>query len=325
MKKAGTPASNFYYGLSKVLMYYFPGVATYWDTITPCQIKGNLSSPGKYYLDFSSKYFYPGNFTKEGVPLFKLNEDIEILNPTVICQYALGIFDLNNDKEFTETGRYKKFLIQADWLVANGQPLRHGLGWYLNYDIPEYDLKSPWISALTQGEAISVLCRAYLLKKEQKYLDCAEQALIPYGYNISEGGLRNYFNNIPIYEEYPSEKVNIVLNGFIFALFGFYDLYLTNSNKSAKKLFDTGLESLEKIIHYFDVKYWSQYNLYYFPKDYLASYKYHILHIEQLKALYFLTKKDFLKDAYKKWQSYNSRFCYRSRALFNKLVKNNFI
>jgi len=291
--------------------------------MTPCQISSGVNAIGKYYLNFRSKYNYPGNFSVNGIPRYNLTYEIEIYNPTVICQYALGIFDLLSDKRSEDKVLLEKFIAQSDWLVDNQQKLDHGYGWYLNYDVNIYKIKSPWISALTQGEAISVLSRAYLLSKNNKYLDTAEQAIIPFEYKVSEGGLYNYFNDILIFEEYPCNKPNVVLNGFLFAVFGFYDLYLTNSNQIAKKLFDISLISLEKIINFFDAKFWSQYNLYNYPGTYLASYKYHILHIEQLKALYYLSGKEFLKETYKRWEYYNSRFSSRSKALLWKLTNSN--
>ena len=50
--------------IRKVLMYYFPGTATYWDLSTPCQINRGKTILGKYYLDFGAKYLYPGSITK---------------------------------------------------------------------------------------------------------------------------------------------------------------------------------------------------------------------------------------------------------------------
>jgi hypothetical protein len=323
MNKPGSIVNNIYSHISKVLIFYFPVSVSYWDTLTRCQINNKITSIGKYYLNFRAKYPYPGNFSTNGIPLYNLSDGKEIFNPTVICQYALALFDLMADKDFADKDLNNQFFAQSDWLVSNKRQLRHGQGWYLNYNIPEYVINAPWLSALTQGEAISVLCRAFFLSGKDEYLEAAEKAIIPFEYDVVDGGLCNYFDNIMIFEEYPSQKPNVVLNGWIFAIFGFYDLYLLSSNQTAKKLYDISLDSLEKIIDYFDVNYWSQYNLYHYPSYYLTSYKYHNLHIEQLKALYIISNKDFLKKTYTRWEYYNSKYSFRTKALFKKLFQNN--
>lgn len=313
-------ANNIYEQLNKVLMFYFPSLATYWDSITLCQVENKVTNFGRYYLNFESKYYYPGNFSSNGIPIYKLNSNKEIYQPTVICQYALGIFELLNKKNFEDKKLNEQFINQANWLLNNQINLKYGASWYLNFDVPEYGLKQPWISALTQGEAISVLCRAYWITGKNIFLNAAEKALMPFQYNVSEGGLRNHFENIPVYEEYPSRKTNAVLNGFIFSLYGLFDLYLVSDNSSAKELFDQGIESLIKLVKYYDTGYWSQYNLYRYPQKYLSSYKYHILHIEQLKSLYLITSNKIFYNYYTRWDSCNKSLKKKTKALIIKLI-----
>jgi hypothetical protein len=308
-----------YEQLNKALMFYIPSIATYWDSNTACQIESESSNLGKYYLDFSSKYYYPDNFSGEGIPLFKVNSALDVYQPTVICQYALGIYELLERKRLDDRDLAKKFFTQADWLIKNKSALNHGVGWKLNFDISDYELKSPWISALTQGEAISVLCRAYKLSGKEIYLKAAESAMEPFLFDVSEGGVKNYFREIPVYEEYPSTRANVVLNGFIFSLFGIYDLYLTNNSTLAKEIFVQGIRSLLSLLAYFDTGIWSLYNLYRFPGKYLASYKYHRLHIEQLKALYILTSETVFHDYYNRWRLYSKSFRNRTKVLLLKL------
>ena len=159
---------NFYNSIRKILIYYFPGVATYWDLPTPCRINHKVYGLGKYYLDFKKKYFYPGTISEKGIPLYKFNgETKDCFHPTVICNYAMAIHSMMFMMEYTDKLLNEQFLIQADWLVENQQNLVNGAGWYLKFEVPEYSLNAPWISALTQGEAMSVLCRAYALSKKE--------------------------------------------------------------------------------------------------------------------------------------------------------------
>ncbi len=304
----------------KILEFYFPFLASYWDTITPCQINDKVLVLGRYYMDFRSKYYYPGRFSRGGIPLYQVSPGIEIFHPTTICQYALGVFDFLLDGNYTNEELIQRYFAQVNWLVEHKKKLTHGYGWYLNLDIPEYKLKAPWISAMTQGEAISILCRAYLLSKDISYLDCAESALGPFKYHVGEGGLLNFFKGVRIFEEYPSQKPNVVLNGYIFAVFGLYDLFLTNSNPIAERLYNISIESLSKIINYFDLNYWSQYSLYYYPNLFPASYAYHNIQIEQMKALYFISGNEIFNDYSNKWKNYNSNFLYKNKALLKKII-----
>lgn len=307
--------------IRKILVYYYPVFFTYWDLPSYSIINKHKFTLGEYYLDLIPKYYYPGNFSPVGVPLYKdLSDGTETYHPTVICNYALAVFALMNQERFTEERLNRQFLIQADWLVNNQRKLKKGFGWYLDYKIEKYGLRYPWISALTQGEAISVLCRAYEFSKDDIYLSAARRAIEPFYYNVSEGGLVNHFKDIMIFEEYPSEKVNAVLNGFVFAILGIYDLHFITQDKAEKELYNSAISSIKKILKYYDIGYWSQYNLFNFPSEFPASYGYHILHTEQMLVLYTLTEDRLFLEFYEKWKSYENDFLARSKALTRRVL-----
>ena len=54
---------------NKALVFFKPGSANYWHTVTNCQITSRPVKLGQYYLDFSSKVDYPGIFDLNGIPL----------------------------------------------------------------------------------------------------------------------------------------------------------------------------------------------------------------------------------------------------------------
>jgi hypothetical protein len=226
---------------------------------------------------------------------------------------------------FSDLDLKNKFLKQADWLVENYIRINGKVTWLVDKKISGYGLEKPWSSALTQGEAISVLLRAYLLTEENSFLKISEEALELFETDVNDGGIKNKFNGYIFYEEYPTIKPNFVLNGFIFSLFGLYDFILLNKNIKAKNLFEEGIKTLENLLILFDTGYWSQYNLYYHPGTYLASYKYHLIHIEQLKALYFLTGKEIFLTYSNKWGSYGNNFYTRTFALIKKIIGGNIV
>jgi len=207
--------------LNKILVFYSPDKAGYWNTITRCCITEKPLKLGRYYLDFDSKAEYPGKFTSDGIPLYSFFGEPDIEHPIVVAQYAFGIFELLYQSGFKDLDLKNKFIGLADWFIKNQVQTAAGTGWLVKYKIPEYGMWGPWLSALAQGEAISVLCRASLITDSMQYSGLAIAALVPFEKEVKEGGLLNYFNNTPIYEEYPSPIRTVgVLNGFMFSLFG---------------------------------------------------------------------------------------------------------
>lgn len=307
--------------LNKILIFYKPDIADYWNSITECSISNKPDSLGRYYLDFRSKKNYPGRFDKNGIPIYKHRNFDPFFHPIVICQYAFAIFEYLFHTGFKDEELKKKFINQADWLRFNCVELNGKVSWHIKYDIDEWKIKAPWISAMAQGEAISVLTRAYLLTKNDLYLQLSESAIKLFEITVKNGGILNYFEKYPVYEEYPTPLKTVgVLNGFNFALFGLYDLWLLNKNDKAKELFEQGTESLVKLLPVYDIGYWSQYHLYRHPKKYPASYTYHNIAIEQLKALHCISGEKIIKEYSDLWSSYNKSFLKKTRALCAKLI-----
>lgn len=305
---------------NKISVFYKPDSSNYWNSITPCCVDKKPNKLGRYYLDFSNKSEYVGQFDERGIPLYRHGNSAMFYHPIVICQYALGLFEriyLDDD-----AGDYnKKFIQQADWLVENTKHNGTGLGWIINYDISAYNLKAPWMSAMAQGEAISVLTRAHLLSGKEEYLITAREALKLFEYSVTDGGVVNKFESNSIYEEYPSPtKTVAVLNGFIFSLFGLYDLVIHVGDERATKLFNNGINTLSNIINYYDIEYWSQYYLFDYPKKYPASYTYHVLCAEQLKALYHITEKEVFLEYSEKWIGQSKRSTNKLRTLLKKIL-----
>lgn len=306
--------------INKALVFYFPGQANYWHTITPCKIQIDSKEDISYYLDFSSKHDFRGEMNSEGIPLYHHHTQGNFYHPIVICQYALGLFEILQLSDYKNDDVKSKFIKQADWLVNNSVNYSGGLIWEINYDIEDYGIHLPWYSAMAQGEAISVLVRAYHLDEREEYVETAQKALIPFTINVTKGGLINYFNDQLIYEEYPSPLHTVgVLNGFIFSLFGLYDLKKFFDDKSANQLFRQGIDSLKKLLPYYDLGYWTQYYLFDHPDTYPASFTYHMLVVEQLKALAVISGEKVFDKYSKKWLNYSKNYINRTRALLKKL------
>lgn len=311
---------NLLHFINKALVFINPKKATYWHTITRCTVNSKPDRLGRYYLNFESKLYYPEKMDPKGIPLWKTDDEPYFHHPIVICQYALGIYEHLYQKNFNDSELKEKFLTQANWLKYNYQEIEFGKIWNIYYDIPLYGIKKPWYSALAQGEAVSVLTRAYLLTKDDSYLNLAEDAIKPFYVDVSKGGLLNYFHSNPVYEEYPSGiKTVAVLNGFIFSLFGLYDLQLISPDSDAKELFQKGISSIKNLLPFYDTGYWARYYLFDYPKEYVASFTYISIMYEQLKVLYYLTDEKIFLDYSKRWENYTKRKSNKMKALVKKI------
>ena len=92
---------------------------------------------------------------------------------------------------------------------------------------------------MCQGQAISVLVRAFLNSGDQKYLAAAEKAVGVFNVSSTEGGVRAVFMDKHVwYEEYPTNPPTFILNGFMYSLLGLYDLKTVKQGTGAKQLYE---------------------------------------------------------------------------------------
>lgn len=242
-------------------------------------------------------------FDAEGLPVM-MNSDSKYW-PVTIAQYGL----LNYNFFLTyKTEDYKKAVINAcNWFVDNIDD--KGRWFYRNsvfLDIVDEMLKAPFISAMAQGEGISLLIRGYALTHDSRYLRCAEEALNPFFHATSEGGVCEKIGELSIFEEYPTTIPSHVLNGFLFSLFGLYDLSCIHSEKAAnaRALFNEGYKTLIKILPLFDAGFCSRYDLGHLtagPRKNARPY-YHFIHVNQMIAINSICESKILQFYIKEWK-----------------------
>lgn len=237
-------------------------------------------------------------------------------NTTTISLFALHAYD-----RFLDGGRAKdreEFLRLAIWISAH-QTQECGC-WYHDFDFtyPNLDetIHKPWISAMTQGLAISVMTRASILTRDARYLETAERALLPFSRKVEQGGVArtlSLFANLDgkeerqFYEEYPTQPdPTYTLNGFMFALLGLYDLSQL-SNSRASELLQNGLRALRVILPLYDLGDGSAYDLIHLtrpPRPLHRDTGYHLVHITLLNALGSATGDKNLTWYRDHWNSY---------------------
>ncbi len=262
-----------------------------------------------YYSDLTGKTDWRGETDNAGIPVNVLTNGERVYFPISIAQMALGAYD-----RWLETGRAEmkeKFLALTEWLERN-QDERGG--WNNPWGFLRPSCVSGY-SAMTQGEAISVLVRSYRLTANESLLDRARRAFALLVLPVADGGCSSKDGENLYLEEYPENPRSTVLNGWIFAVFGLHDLSLVTGDESVKRALAKTLATLEKSVAKYDSGYWSLYDL----RGNLASPFYHRLHIALLDALFALTDIATFAEYSALWQGYQKKMLNRNRALLVKM------
>lgn len=130
--------------------------------------------------------------------------------------------------------------------------------------------------------------------------------------SISEGGTTKYDNNDVYFYECPGDP--LILNGWIFSIWGLYDYYISTQDYEIKRILEASLLSLKNKLSEFDIKYWSNYEE---GEKRISSPFYHKLHIAQLRVMYDLFNDDIYKNYAYIWENYQSSK-WKSKLAFSK-------
>ena len=221
-------------------------------------------------------------------------------NPITIAQY--GLYSL---QQFGVEGREEycaKALTCAEWLLANARPAaKDTLAWIYDYSLPFYGPKAPWISAMAQGEAVSLLLRCHSLTQRADFYEAARAAIRLLDLPVDEGGTLGHLpDGSPWFEEYPTDPPSHVLNGHIFALLGAADWADRTDLPEAWLRYERGLMSVEKHWRLYDRGYWTRYDLH--PTNRLASRMYQHVHVRLIRLLARRTARPVFYRVARRWR-----------------------
>lgn len=254
-----------------------------------------------------------GKLDEAGVPYNKATKaSPAAYQPTSIAQYALAQWN-----SYLATGNEnhrQAFMTQARWLTEYSVCLADDMvGWPIPFPSPAYNAPANWLSALTQGNGISVLVRAYQLTKEESFLQVAQHAVRAFERDIRDGGVNTSVGKEGIFfEEVAAYPATHILNGYILALFGLYDYVALTKDEQISRLIECSLKTLHAFIDEFDTGYWSYYDLHF---KHLASHFYHALHITLLEALARYSGCEHCGVLAARWRIYQQNVLCRSRYL----------
>lgn len=207
-----------------------------------------------YQLEREADYFMPKD--ANGIPLREFPPPLGAQYlVSRIAGYGFAHWNLSCRASSREENR-REFLKVADWF-AGVKDARY------EHHFPIATMKVPWISCIAQGEASSILCRAYVWTGDTRYLEQARRSVAPLGVPVEKGGvLATLPDGGPFLEEYPGSEYRHVLNGCLYALVGLHD-YVRVAGDAARQedaLLGSLLDSVARHLPCWDLEGWSVYD-----------------------------------------------------------------
>ena len=258
---------------------------------------------GVYYIDMRparvhySPNIWGGGFDDQGVPTIATPEG-PVYFPVNIAQYG--------------------FILHADWLTSRDNRVLAtlnscvlalnrlatetptGLVWLHKFRNAKYEIDPPWASSMAQGEAISLYLRMFQATGDETLMVRAREAARFLSVDVEDGGVRRFDESGDLwFEEYPSPQPSFVLNGFIYTMFGLWDLWRVTRDGLIRSEFDKCVGTLERNLHKYDAGYWSVYDQ---LKGELVRYYYQKnVHVPQMAVLHQLTGLEIFEEYRARW------------------------
>ncbi|MCW3016132.1 MAG: D-glucuronyl C5-epimerase domain protein [Solirubrobacterales bacterium] len=278
----------------------------------PVSPRLDLDRPRGYYLDLSVKApepVWPPPW-HSGPPALWVK----------VIQYGLGCLERHVESRAPEwlaaAASVGEYLVAAQ---QSGDGPRRG-AWLHHRPLPHtYELPEPWISAMAQGEGASLLVRLHDATGQLRFGDAAVAALVPMRVLTEEGGASAALGTGQLPQEYPTRPPSHVLNGAVFALWGFRDVAVGLGDARARTDFEEGAATLARNIHRWDTGRWSRYDLFPHARVNVASPAYHRLHIDQLTVMDLVAPDDRFRHARERYEEYARSTRLRAEALAAKV------
>nr|HET6905120.1 D-glucuronyl C5-epimerase family protein [Ktedonobacteraceae bacterium] len=233
-------------------------------------------------------------------------------HPTAIARVALAHW---NQYQATHDDIHREaFLKQAFWLLEHEAHISDDAGgWPISSPHPDVPTSGPWLSALTQGIAISVLLRAYQLTHQEAFFEVACRAVRTFERDILDGGVTVPIDNEGIFFEevavYPAAHM---LTGFIFGLLGLLDYLALTDDARIREVVQRSHATMHGLFDEFDGGFWTYTHL---LRRSLASPAHLALQVALLEALAGYSDCDRCTAFVLRWKGYQRRLSCRLRYL----------
>jgi heparosan-N-sulfate-glucuronate 5-epimerase len=243
----------------------------------------------------------------------------ERILPVTVLQLGMGAWQRSIDASDPNRDGWARIAQRvADWAAvdmdgygrfAHLQPMPH------TYDIP-----APWFSAMAQGLATSLFVRT------EHFADAARSARALLD---AELDMITDTEHGPILEEYQASPRPHVLNGWMWGLYGLYDLAHASGgdpalSERARAAYEAGVASLEAHLPAYETQRgWSTYDRYPHVIANIASPFYHRLHVSMLRTIARIAPHDAqrasLEQTAARWEQALSRPLTRVTAVIRKV------
>ena len=298
------------------LMAYFQPIDAYLEL--PSAERLNARTPndpiGFYPIDLEPR-LASGHFDRfdaRGLPIRPSgNSGRYVHNYTTLCAFALAHWDASlktqDDPSFSHLINVANYIEET--CAYSGDVAR------LLSEIPDRGHVGS-VSANYNGQAISVLSRAWVKTKRQAYLDLAARLLGIFQLPVAEGGVLGRIEklSVPWFEEDLRPEWGHILNGMIYSLWGIRDFVACTQDGRAKAIFNGGIESVLRALPAYDCTYWSYYSLPDGRPPYTASAVYHALHRCQMATLFHWTGEARFREYQTRFSDYGGSVMCRVRA-----------
>jgi len=219
-----------------------------------------------------------------------------VYRPAFVAWY--GLVNLGHYLRRRDQMNLDVFLNQVSWLERNAVLRDDGaVVWPMNFDSQEGAtvLKAPWISANAQGLVISALVRGWRVTQRPQLLELLNKSWKVFEIEIDHDGLREVMNGHVLYAEIRGHRL---LDHFLTALLGLYDLLVETGDGAVGQLFAEGIEGLKSMLATWDYrKRWSWYG----GHDYLCPPAYHCLNRVLLSVIARLSDELCLAEYAECW------------------------
>lgn len=233
---------------------------------------------------------------------------------TYVYPVTVAHYGLEQYSKWAQTGSEdarRKAILVGDWFVAN-QDKRGGWPVPFDYDFRKdvtSTLKAGWVSGMAQGMASDLLAKLFVKTQETRYRTAALKTLDILSMPVEQGGVQREFEGTyEWWEEYPTlNHPTFVLNGFIYSLIGVYDTSVLLNDSRARRMYESGLRSLTRMVNLYDLGARTSYDLLHYsvsgtPPN-IARWGYHNTHVTLLSAMNLVADGRF-KDIQKRWLGY---------------------
>lgn len=281
-----------------------------WPVSRPCRLfDGRAGDLGPYYVTFGGD-----GAPSELDPERTLRRNGE-QHPIAILQ--LGLEQHARWKRTGDERARELFLAQAQWAATAQRETSNVRG---SYEFPfaskRFGCAAGFRSAMAQGEAISLLLRAYQETENAMFLDRAIDASVPLTTDIRDGGVLWQAGDDVIFEGVSGAVPSHMLCGWICSLWALLELSRTMNLSHVAELYKQSLATLARYLPAYDSGTWSYDDLLATPAGFrrVATVQRHLLHVAQLNVLLSMTKIELFAVVADRWRGYGATVAGRLQA-----------